>query len=70
MKTSLVKARLVSRGFTQKTGEDFKETFAPVANGATFRTVLAIAAGKEMKVKHKCYMKTTRDALHCLRTNV
>ena len=45
------KARLVAQGFTQKYGIDFNETFAPVAKQSTVRTVLAIAAGKDLEAE-------------------
>lgn len=45
------KARLVAQGFTQKYGVDFNETFAPVAKQSTVRTVLAIAAGKDLEAE-------------------
>ena len=41
------KARIVARGFTQKEGEDFHETFAPVAKLVTLRTLLTIAVNNE-----------------------
>src|SRR6218665_1275613 len=46
------KARLVARGFTQKFGEDFDDTFAPVAKHTTLRTLLTVAASKKMQVNH------------------
>jgi len=37
------KARWVLRGFTQRSGVDFSETFSPVVKPATVRTVLSLA---------------------------
>lgn len=41
---TLYRARLVAQGFTQHPGEDFFETFAPVAKIESIRMLLAIAA--------------------------
>ena len=38
------KAKFVARGFTQKEGIDFDETFAPVARYTTIRTIISLAA--------------------------
>src|ERR1700683_574072 len=40
----LYRARIVAQGFTQRPGEDFFETFAPVAKIESIRLLLAIAA--------------------------
>jgi histone deacetylase 1/2 len=40
------KARWVLRGFTQRPGIDFDETFSPVVKPATVRTVLSLALSR------------------------
>ena len=44
------KARLVARGFTQKSSIDFNETFFPVARLETIRTVIVVVAQKKWKI--------------------
>lgn len=46
------KARLVAKGYSQKFGSDYDEVFAPVVRQVTFRTLLAVAAKRNMNVKH------------------
>jgi hypothetical protein len=46
------KARLCAKGFTQKEGIDYKETFAPVARHATFKMLLGLGTIEHFKYKH------------------
>ena len=41
---------MVARGFTQKPGIDFYETFCPLARLETIRTVIDVAAQKKWKI--------------------
>ena len=51
------KARLVARGFSQKEGIDYEETFAPVARYTSIRTIIAIDVAKSWKL-HQMDVKT------------
>jgi hypothetical protein len=54
------KARLVAKGFTQIYGQDYFETFAPVARLASIRSILAIAARNDWPIDsfdfHSAYL--------------
>ena len=52
------KARFWDRGFSQKEGIDYEETFAPVARYTSIRSVLALVAVMKWKV-HQMDVKTT-----------
>ena len=41
---------MVARGFTQKPGIDFYETFSPVTRLETIRTVFVVSAQKKWKI--------------------
>lgn len=51
------KARMVARGYTQRKGVDYHDTFAPVAKLPTIRTVFALAADNGWEV-HQMDAKT------------
>lgn len=46
------KARIVARGFSQRPGVDFNQTFAPVARVSSIRIMTALAAQYHMKIHH------------------
>ena len=57
-KVDTYKARLVVKGFCQRQGIDYKETFSPVAMLKSIRILLAIAAHYDYKI-WKIDAKTT-----------
>jgi len=52
------KARFVARGFSQKEGIDYEETFSPVARYTSIRAILSIATVMKWKL-HQMDVKTT-----------
>jgi hypothetical protein len=50
--------RLVAKGYTQKEGEDFFDTYSPVARLTTIRVLLSLAASHGLLI-HQMDVKTT-----------
>ena len=46
----MYKARFCAKGFTQRWGEDYDETFAPVAKYTSIRTLFSILAGRKAEI--------------------
>ena len=44
------KARLIAKGFTQKEGIDYKETFSPVTSKDSFRIIMALLAHFDLEL--------------------
>jgi hypothetical protein len=51
------KASLVARGYTQKEGEDYFDTYSPVARLTTIRVLLSLAASHSLLI-HQMNVKT------------
>lgn len=50
--TAKLKAGLVAKGFQQKPGQDYIETFAPVVEWNTLRSITALAGHHGWKIYH------------------
>ncbi|OAE25646.1 hypothetical protein AXG93_4368s1050 [Marchantia polymorpha subsp. ruderalis] len=45
------KSRFVTKGYEQKDGLDYKDTFAPTSKHASLRVVLALAVKEDLELK-------------------
>lgn len=46
------RARLVAKGFSQKLGIDYEETYSPVVRHSTLRLLIALAVNLDLKIYH------------------
>lgn len=46
------KARLVARGFTQRFGLDYNETFSPVVRHSSLRILFSLAVNLNLEIDH------------------
>jgi len=65
------KARWVLRGFTQRPGVDYDETFSPVVKPATVRVVLSLALSQnwpihQLDVKNTFLHGTLTETVYCV----
>ena len=51
------KARLVTKGYTQKEGIDYKEAFSPFSSKDSFRTIMSLVAHFDLEL-HQMDVKT------------
>ena len=51
------KARLIAKGYTQKDGIDYKETFSPVSKKDSLKIIMALVAQYDLKL-HQMDVKT------------
>ena len=62
--------RLVPKGYAQKEGIDYEETFSPTTKWATIRTLLSLAAQKRVEISSNgcedCFLewRLEREFLH------